>query len=473
MGAFFTPGEQKARPGAFIRVSSAVTAGAAELPAGVCAAVFKADWGPLGVAVEIDSDSEREVKYGAASATSGADLVTQELAAAKKVVAVRVGTGGTKASKTLQDTTGTPVNVITCTAKYAGTRALTVTIRDSAADATKREFIVYEGTRVRQIITFTKGTGEIDSLIAAWTAAGSDWVDLAKLAAGNGVMAAITQSSLTGGANPTITNGDYTTALSVIESANWDVVACDSTDNSVHVLLSAYLARVYSDGKMVRGVVAETTSIAIATRMTNAAAFNSYLMHYVLNPYNNAAGTKVDGYQLAGRIAGMIAAAPANASLTHQAISGAATLAETLTNAQIEAAIAKGCLVLSYNAAGAVMIEYGINTLVTLASDQDAGWKKIRRTSTRFELLKRATAVADPLIGTVDNSADGRATICAAIQGIINAMIGEGKLLAGGSCVVDPDNPPAGDSAWFKIAVDDLDSAEKLYFAFGFRFAPV
>ena len=34
----------------------------------------------------------------------------------------------------------------------------------------------------------------------------------------------------------------------------------------------------------------------------------------------------------------------------------------------------------------------------------------------------------------------------------------------------DDDNPPEGDSAWFVIAVDDIDSIEKVYLLYRFRF---
>ena len=50
-------------------------------------------------------------------------------------------------------------------------------------------------------------------------------------------------------------------------------------------------------------------------------------------------------------------------------------------------------------------------------------------------------------------------------------MAGEGALLQG-SIFEDPNNPPVGDSAWFVVQVDDLDSAEKVYITFQFRFAP-
>jgi len=100
----------------------------------------------------------------------------------------------------------------------------------------------------------------------------------------------------------------------------------------------------------------------------------------------------------------------------------------------------------------------------------DAGWKKIRRVRTTDNLMDRIVAAWDPLIGKINNSPDGRATLIAAAQGIINKMIAEGALLRG-SIFEDPNNPPVGDSAWFVVQVDDLDSAEKVYITFQFRFA--
>jgi len=128
-------------------------------------------------------------------------------------------------------------------------------------------------------------------------------------------------------------------------------------------------------------------------------------------------------------------------------------------------------LVFTMSAQKQVHIEYGINTFVTPDADHDAGWKKIRRVKTRDNLIDRITATWDPLIGKVNNNADGRATLIAAAQGIINQMVAEGALLAG-TIYEDPNNPPAGDSAWFVVQVDDLDSAEKVYITFGFSFSP-
>ena len=55
---------------------------------------------------------------------------------------------------------------------------------------------------------------------------------------------------------------------------------------------------------------------------------------------------------------------------------------------------------------------------------------------------------------------------------LIKLMFREGKLLDGGYMMEDPSNPPEGDSAWFIIAVDDVDSIEFVYLLYRYRFAP-
>ena len=51
-------------------------------------------------------------------------------------------------------------------------------------------------------------------------------------------------------------------------------------------------------------------------------------------------------------------------------------------------------------------------------------------------------------------------------------MKNEKKLLDGYTVELDEANPPQGDSAWFVIQADDIDSLEKAYFIYGFRYSP-
>lgn len=469
MAGVFTIGEKKVRPGVYTRYENVGGIAPAGALNGICAVVIRANWGPLNKLVELDSPS-------AAASTFGTELTVDAITemfngGCSKVKAVRAGAGGTAATITLKD--GASVDVVKITAKYIGDRPFSVTIRDSLLTDDKRECIIYSGTTEFEKVEFTKGStgaGEPAALVAAF--ANSKNFTAQKVADGSKVLAAIAQSAMTAGTNPTVTNAEYSAALTVLETGKWNVLCVDTEDTTVHALVQSFIQRIYIAGATPMACVAETKEVDLDTRMNHAAAFNDEKMHFVLNPAYDTSGNLYDGYKLAARIGGMIAAVPSNTSLTHTVVNRFASLGESLTNSQIEKALAKGCIVLTVNASGQVWIESAINTLVTPSSTQDEGWKKIRRTKTRFELLERIVATTDPLIGKINNDSDGRATFMAAAQGVINAMIGEKKLLPGGIIYEDSNNPPAGDSAWFIIAVDDIDSIEKAYLTFRFRFSP-
>ena len=204
--------------------------------------------------------------------------------------------------------------------------------------------------------------------------------------------------------------------------------------------------------------------------MSYAASCNDEKIVYLLNGWVSNDGTIYDGWRAAARIGGMIAACETNASLTHEVIKNALELIEPLTNGEITRAEQKGCLVLSLNPDDQIHIDNAINTLVTTGTDMDEGWRKIRRTKTRFELMDRVNRTFDRLVGKISNDTNGRATLVAAGQGIINEMVAETKLVFGSYIEEDPDHPAEGDSAYFKFHILDLDSAEKIYSTFVFRF---
>jgi len=389
----------------------------------------------------------------------------------RRVVAYRLGRDGQKASVNLRVTEG--ANFVTIEAKYEGARGnkFSVSVQDSLVDDTKRELLLYEGATLRQTISFAKGSDEPQALVDAITASNSPYITAVKSAGSGGVLEAVTQQPLTGGQDPNVNGGSYSAGLSAIEAVDWNVLAVDTKDTATHAVVQTYIDRVRNEGKRVLAVVGEPTSENLADRLAHARAFNDPAIIYVANGFKGADGVAREGYKAAARVAGMTAAAQITESLTHYVVRGATELIGALTNAEIEQAINSGALVFTMSAQKQVHIEYGINTFVTVTADMDAGWKKIRRVKTRDNLMDRIAATWDPLIGKINNSPDGRATLIAAAQGIINRMIAEGALLQG-SIFEDPNNPPAGDSAWFVVQVDDLDSAEKVYINFQFRFAP-
>jgi len=271
----------------------------------------------------------------------------------------------------------------------------------------------------------------------------------------------------------------YDNAFEALKPLRWNVIGIDTDDSVAQDALVTFVNEMYDDGKFVMGVVGDSASFA--SRAEPYQAFNDYKIIYVgsgfkyadkVNADKTAVEVKREGFLAAARVAGMIAGTPANASITHKVITGAVEVTEHLTNANYEAAIQNGMLTFSTAPNGTIWVESGVNTLVNLDTEDDAGWKKIKRTKIRFELMQRMNDTVENLVGSINNDADGRATIIQAAQGVCNSMVNEKKLLAGAKVVLDDANPPEGESAWFLIFADDIDSLEKMYFTFKFRFAP-
>ena len=476
MGMLFSVGETKKRPGTYQRYENIGKTSGSDTYNGIATAVITADWGPLGTpgsgplgkVISMSDDSEISKYFGSAGTTK----VLHELftGGASTVIAVRAGSGGTAGSITLKDAGDTPAEAITITLKYPGSRKFQCLLRDSLTDESKREFILYEDSSMIEKITFALSTnGEVDALVAAGADSNYLLFKKADKYSGNGKLAAVPQTNITPGTDPTVTNESYSDALSLLEGYRFNTICLDTNDPSVHALLQGFVDRIFNDGKMCFGVVGEPISIDYTTRLAHSAAYNDYKIIYLGTGWIDSDGDVHDGYYGAARIAGMVAAVASNATLTHKKIAGAVSPAEMLTNSQLDAAVDHGMMALSVNSSDAVWIDYAITTLNAPLGEDDSGWKKIRRVKTRYELLQRCSNATENL--RVDNNTDGSTAVKQAVQGVLNAMVSEGKLSSGATVSSDSSNKATGDSAWFIIQADDIDSLEKIYEVFQFRFS--
>ena len=467
MARYLNYGETAVRPGNYYNYDKKGAEQIAGAVDGITAILFKSNWGPLNKAVIRTADEGYESVFGTGGTTEAIALAYE--GGTREAILVRIGTGGTAAAVTLKTGGETPADAVKFTAKYVGSRAFTVSVRDSIADDTLRECIVYDGTAEFEKATFTKGGNEVAALIAAFAGSSNFTVGNAGTTAVTGTMATVTQTAFTAGT--ATTTAEYSAGFGVIEQFEQNCVIFDTSDYAVISLATAYVRRMFDAGKNVIVVCGEEKTVDIATRIQHAAACNSSNVVYVLNgSVEHGLYGAIDGYKTAAKIAGMIAGTSCKFSLTHSVLANVTELDEILTESNINTAEVSGCLVLTLNATRQVWIDSAINTLVTLAKNQDAGWKKIRRTKTRFELLTRANQTVDALVGQVDNDGPGRIAIMDAIRGIGTAMVGEGKIQYV-DVVEDPTHPAEGDSAWFIIDIIDKDSAEHLYLRYLFRYS--
>lgn len=476
MAVFYREGEIKDRPGVYQMHSNrgiSATVGAQD---GFCAIPVQASWGPLGKVVKNASTTDLTNNYGTGTYGTGYTVPAAAAAfngGASVVYTYRLGTGGTNASKELA--TG-----LTATAKYPGTMPISLAVQTLIGDDTKKRLQVYAGTTLVEEFTFAADkTTEGANLIAA--TAGSKYIDVifeeseaAPTAPAVVAVLAVASGALTGGTNPTVKNEDYSKAFAAFEPYYYNTIALDVDDDdsmTLSLLLQTYLNNAYELGKMGIAVVGENTTVEFDDRCAHATAFNDAQVVYLGGGWMHGAES-MDGVLAICYTAGVIASTPSNQGIVHKAISGATALCESVTFSQYVEAIEAGMLMVSMSTDGTIWYDTGINTLVTPESNQDDGWKKIKRTKCRFELIDRLDRALNPKVGRVSANSNGIADIIQTGQHVIDQMANtEGKLQPGGTFAADPAKPYTGDSAWFLIQVDDVDSLEKIYLNYQFRYS--
>ena len=358
------------------------------------------------------------------------------------------------------------VDAVEVNARYVGDRSFTASIRTNLI-TNKRQLLIYTGTEVFTSVSFDESDDEAQGLV--------DALATNRYFMGRKIVAAklndVVQAELTGGTNPTVTTASYTKGTELLERYRWNCIVADTDDAAVSGILGAFVKQSYETGHLGFACIAGKSTETLETRMAFAAACNDEKVVYLLNGWVGIDGTVYDGWRAGIRIGGMIAGCDTNTSLTHDVVANAYELIEPLTNGEMTRAEEKGCLVLSLNNEDQVWIDNAINTLVTPDDNQDDGWKKIRRTKTRFEVIERVNNTCDRLIGKINNDRTGRGTILAAAQGILNEMVGEGKLFDGSNVEEDIRYAPDGDRAYFVLNIGDIDSIEKIYLTYRFSYA--
>lgn len=466
IGELFRLGEQKVRPGVYVRWFNDGALAKYSRAIGIAAAVIKSNWGPLEKAITIEDESDILDKIGSGY---GAEVVKEIFqGGAYTVQVVRAGTGGALGEIVLKDEEGT--DTLRLGTKYPTSRQFTVTIR-AALDASEKEFIVFEGDRQIEKLTFKSGENEGNHLASLLNET-SKYFDAVVLENGGSSIAAILNESVKGGEEPKVTAQDYVDAFGVIEKRFFDGITVDSEDPIIHASLQAFVNRKLREGARFTGVVGEKITVPFETRKNNARSFNDFAMIYVGNGFETKTGG-VDGAKAAGHVLGKMVSASYKSSLTKKTVRGSVGVYGELSSSQYNEAAKNGMLVFSLNPDGLAQVDYGINTLVSVDSEEDDGWKKIRRVRTRFELIDRVAFTLSKAMGSgdgIDNSSDGRQYVITVANGIINDMIMDGGLESG-ELIVDEQNLPKGDAAWFKFRdLVDLDGIEKLYLAFGFQY---
>lgn len=439
--------------------------------------IGQAAWGPLNTAVEMLSRSQIRDTFGESGSSGNTMDGAEEVfnGGAVTGVVVRLGTGGTQGSDTLQDAAAATVGSIKVL--YPGTRAFGYSVRANLSDTNVRELVVYEGTVQREVWTFPKKSGtvnEIDSLVAAVNGK-SLYVTVTKTAPGDGTVKDVAQKAIPAGTAPTVDDAAYSAALTELGKENFFVTCVDSEEEDVHTIVRAWVDDQNMHGRRRVAVVGIPITATWAERKQRAVDCNNPAMVVVGNGFerHGADGLTVipcDGYLAAARLAGAYTSCKPNQQLTHRVIPDATGLVGSLTDDQLTEAKLSGLSTFSLSFRGRVWISEGVNTLTDAAlppiwaESMSQAWGKMRRVMTRFYLIDDITAQWDDMIGSVNNTETGRGVLKTAAQAVVNTYIATGALISG-TVVVDVTRQPTAeaDEAFFVFTnLVDADGAERL-----------
>lgn len=460
----FSKANRPRRPGAYFNFEGVPTATLPPATGAIVAIPFTHNWGPFKEAVPLGSYAEFVATYGEYGdvPTPGKIAVWQAFrgegvagrAGAGTVLAYRTGgSSAAKASITLVNTAGTPANAITLSARYEGTKGndLRVTVQDYAADVTKDELIVYDGTV--ELERFQYDNTDITDL-AAQINAGSDWLSAGAVTSGTS-LALVTAQPLTGGDDgATLAAGDWTALMTALETERFAFLApYDLTDSSILTSLKTWAQNLNANGKRFTTVVGGDAGESVTDAVTRSASLNDPdfvnvgVGSAVDVDVNPNAETTLSTSQLAPRIAGILAARGESQSISFARMAGLDRLVAGATEQGILTAFDGGVVVLARDSSAVpIRVEKGLTTFTT-QNDEHRPYLIFRQpkfVATMHGLETELTEYAEAnVIGQLPINDKTRQLLVGEFGSRLRRREDAGILQAGSTVGIDPDPPPS------------------------------
>lgn len=435
-GGTFDKSVGKIRPGTYINFESEVqaTLGTAERGI-VLIPLINHSYGPdkefLTISGQAIDEHAAKLGYSVYDDNPSMLLIREALKNAHTVI-VYVINGGAKATGT-----GGGLNA---EAKYGGTRGNALSYSVTVNPVSGFDVTVYlDGTAVEEFEGITAVTALADSKYITFTAAESAEFE------------AIAGVSLTGGTEGTSSNADVTTFLDSMESVRFNTLAFPVTEESllaVCVTKIRYLRE--NTGRRVKAVVAD------------------YKADYegIINVTNSVVidGVTLTNAQATAWVAGADAGAENTQSNTQKIYVGAQKVAGAKTHEESVAAIQNGEFFFTCSDNGDVVVEYDINSLTTFTDKKDSSYRK-NRVMRVFDTFAESIRENFPP-NKYSNNEVGWDIMDGMGRSILKQFFEAGAIQNvdyAADFAVDR-SMSSGDSTYFNVALQPVDSAEKLYF---------
>lgn len=374
---------------------------------------------------------------------NGNMLLIREAFKGASSVIVYICTEGTAAA------TGTGGG-LTATAKYKGTRGNDLSFSVVTNPVSGFDIDIYLNGNIME--TFENVT-EVKALEA------SEYITFA--ADEGAEISAVAGVTLSGGTDEKGSNEGVAAFLTAAEGVAWNTMAFPFTDAS---LQAAILAKI----KHLRNNVGKTVQAVIPS-------FNADY-EGIINVTNSYAieGKSLTTAQATAYVAGITAGASSTESNTNKTVAGAISVVEPKTHEEAVAAINNGEFFFSVSESGSVVVEYDINSLVTIPSGKDKSYSKNKVIRIFDTFAERIKLNFPP--NKFDNDEDGWEIMEGLGRTILKLLGPRSDGGIGAIKNVDYDNDfsvdrelSKGDETFFNVGIEPVDSAEKLYFTVSTR----
>lgn len=359
-------------------------------------------------------------------------LLIREAFKNASTVIVYIAKAGTKA-------TGTGGG-LSAQAKYGGSRGNALSYSVAANPVAGFDVSVYlDGSTVEAFEGVTNVSALVDSKYITFTASEGTSLE------------AVAGVSLTGGTDGTAANSDIAAFLDDMESVNFNTLAFPVTEES---LLAACVTKI----KYLRENVGRGAKAVVPDYKADYEGIINVTNSVIIN------GVTLSDAQATAWVAGADASASNVQSNTHKIYVGAESVANAKTHEQAVAAIQNGEFFFSYSENGDVIVEYDINSLTSFTDRKDKSYSK-NRVLRVFDSFAESIRLNFPP-NKYSNNENGWDIMDGMGRSILKQFFDAGAIRN-----VDYDSDFAvvrgeskGDSTYFNVGLQPVDSAEKLYF---------
>jgi len=425
--------QNKIRPGVYQNIRTNKLRTTESNINGIVAIALELDFGEEQGITKIENEADIYNKLGYNLADDKVLLLREIIKETSKILVYRLN-GGEKAKVTIEEDK-------TISAKYPGIKGneITVIITNNVDDTTKYD-----------VITYLKGIKVDSQTISKYEEFNENNYITIK---GEGEITKAVTLKLEGGTTETIDEASaYPKFLEALELEDYNYIAYCGTEDATKALIVAFVRRMNEqEGIRVKAVMGEYT-----------ADYEKIIT--IKNGVILEDGRVLTNAQCAAYFAALSSVSDINQSNTYTQYKGAIDANPRLNNTDIEKALKKGQIVFTRKNDETVIIEQDINSLVTFTLEKNSDFSKNRVVRALDGLVSDIKHIFENnYIGKISNNVDGRSILRAAIIDNIKEKQNRGAFQNFTEDDVSVKEGNNIDSVLINIAVQPVDSIEKIY----------